>query len=152
MELTICGGEKYAGYTQSASQANHHHPAVTDMLVAVLNTCTKEELEDIDEEATSLAAAAESAERRRAIKSKIMAVGRMSRVFALLRFVHVPIIVLLSVMNYCAPVRNQKEFPSSRAFLEPLVFHMAHLHQERKKSRTRSADFMTRAYFLIKLA
>lgn len=62
---------------------------ITDMLVAVLNTCTKEELEDSDEE-TSMAtsasiAAEESAERRKVIKSKIMAVGRMSRVFALLR-------------------------------------------------------------------
>ena len=65
---------------------------VTDMLVAVLNTCTKEELEDSDEETTlasSISATAEeSAERRKAIKTKIMAVGRMSRVFALLRSVN----------------------------------------------------------------
>ncbi|KAJ6494234.1 Metallo-dependent phosphatase-like protein [Mycena sanguinolenta] len=73
---------------------------ITDMLVAVLNTCTKEELEE--EEAVEAAAAAgeatpetpsspvspsseESDARRKVIKNKIMAVGRMSRVFALLR-------------------------------------------------------------------
>lgn len=61
---------------------------VTDMLVAVLNTCTKEELDD--EEDTALTSptsvsSEESVERRKIIKNKIMAVGRMARVFALLR-------------------------------------------------------------------
>ncbi|KAJ7097133.1 Metallo-dependent phosphatase-like protein [Mycena belliarum] len=68
---------------------------ITDMLVAVLNTCTKEELED--EEGPDVPAptspttpltpisAEEAGERRQVIKSKIMAVGRMARVFALLR-------------------------------------------------------------------
>ncbi|KAF7369893.1 Serine/threonine-protein phosphatase [Mycena sanguinolenta] len=78
---------------------------ITDMLVAVLNTCTKEELEEeeaAEAEAHAAAAAAgeaspetpsspvspsseESDARRKVIKNKIMAVGRMSRVFALLR-------------------------------------------------------------------
>ncbi|PPQ88534.1 hypothetical protein CVT25_009914 [Psilocybe cyanescens] len=61
---------------------------ITDMLVAVLNTCTKEELEESDEDLAVMsptAAVAESAERRKIIKNKIMAVGRMARVFALLR-------------------------------------------------------------------
>ncbi|KAK7059729.1 Serine/threonine-protein phosphatase [Favolaschia claudopus] len=63
---------------------------ITDMLVAVLNTCTKEELED-DEDVTMIpsppspTSPTESAERRKVIKNKIMAVGRMARVFALLR-------------------------------------------------------------------
>jgi serine/threonine-protein phosphatase 2B catalytic subunit len=60
------------------------------MLVAVLNTCTKEELDEPDEDLalmTGPAAAEESAERRKIIKNKIMAVGRMARVFALLRCV-----------------------------------------------------------------
>jgi serine/threonine-protein phosphatase 2B catalytic subunit len=60
------------------------------MLVAVLNTCTKEELEEHDEELTVTApsgASFETAERRKIIKNKIMAVGRMARVFALLRYV-----------------------------------------------------------------
>jgi len=60
---------------------------ITDMLVAVLNTCTKEELEEEDEALVSPTSAAEddSAARQKAIKGKIMAVGRMARVFALLR-------------------------------------------------------------------
>ncbi|KAJ8517106.1 hypothetical protein ONZ45_g2276 [Pleurotus djamor] len=59
---------------------------ITDMLVAVLNTCTKEELEEEEEEiALPVAPQEESLERRKVIKNKIMAVGRMARVFALLR-------------------------------------------------------------------
>lgn len=58
--------------------------AVTDMLIAVLNTCTKEELEESsDEESTDGGKAA----RRKVIRNKILAVGRMSRVFSLLRYV-----------------------------------------------------------------
>lgn len=54
------------------------------MLLAMLNCCTKEELEESsDEEVASPIAD----ERRKVIKNKILAVGRMSRVFALLRFV-----------------------------------------------------------------
>jgi len=61
---------------------------VTDMLVAVLNTCSKEELEESDEEVLPQPSQLEdSAERRKVIKNKILAVGRMARVFALLRFV-----------------------------------------------------------------
>ncbi|KAJ7729937.1 Metallo-dependent phosphatase-like protein [Mycena metata] len=65
---------------------------ITDMLVAVLNTCTKEELEDEDvamptspTTPMSPTSAEESDARRKVIKNKIMAVGRMARVFALLR-------------------------------------------------------------------
>jgi len=61
---------------------------ITDMLVAVLNTCTKEELEESDDELSLVspnASSEETAERRKVIKNKIMAVGRMARVFALLR-------------------------------------------------------------------
>ncbi|KAF8217715.1 Metallo-dependent phosphatase-like protein [Mycena galopus ATCC 62051] len=65
---------------------------ITDMLVAVLNTCTKEELED-DEDVAMISSPAsptspmspDSEQRRKVIKNKIMAVGRMARVFALLR-------------------------------------------------------------------
>ena len=63
---------------------------VTDMLVAVLNTCTKEELEEHDEDIAIMSptiVSVEHAERRKIIKNKIMAVGRMARVFALLRYV-----------------------------------------------------------------
>ncbi|TRM60358.1 Metallo-dependent phosphatase-like protein [Schizophyllum amplum] len=57
---------------------------ITDMLVAVLNTCTKEELEESDEE-VPVSPTEESDARKKVIKNKIMAVGRMARVFALLR-------------------------------------------------------------------
>ncbi|RDB30394.1 Serine/threonine-protein phosphatase 2B catalytic subunit A1 [Hypsizygus marmoreus] len=62
---------------------------ITDMLVAVLNTCTKEELQESDDESTLVSpisvVSEDSVERRKVIKNKIMAVGRMARVFALLR-------------------------------------------------------------------
>ncbi|TFY59728.1 hypothetical protein EVJ58_g5604 [Rhodofomes roseus] len=66
---------------------------ITDMLLAMLNCCTKEELEEesSDEEVEEPlvspggALSEESSERRKVIKNKILAVGRMSRVFALLR-------------------------------------------------------------------
>ncbi|EGN92500.1 hypothetical protein SERLA73DRAFT_172829 [Serpula lacrymans var. lacrymans S7.3] len=59
---------------------------ITDMLVAVLNTCTKEELEESEEEVVSPVSQPEDTiERRKVIKNKILAVGRMARVFALLR-------------------------------------------------------------------
>ncbi|KAG2152680.1 Metallo-dependent phosphatase-like protein [Suillus bovinus] len=60
---------------------------ITDMLVAVLNTCSKEELEESDEEqvVSRVAHPEETVERRKIIKNKILAVGRMARVFALLR-------------------------------------------------------------------
>ncbi|KZS97166.1 Metallo-dependent phosphatase [Sistotremastrum niveocremeum HHB9708] len=62
---------------------------ITDMLVAVLNCCTKEELDESSDEEEVLpptpASLQDQAERRKVIKNKIMAVGRLSRVFALLR-------------------------------------------------------------------
>lgn len=55
------------------------------MLIAVLNTCTKEELEESsDDESVSDSDTAKAA-RRKVIRNKILAVGRMSRVFSLLR-------------------------------------------------------------------
>ena len=60
------------------------------MLLAMLGVCTKEELEESSEEevlTSPTTAAEEAAERRKVIKNKILAVGRMSRVFALLRCV-----------------------------------------------------------------
>lgn len=72
---------------------------VTDMLIAILNTCSKEELEE--ETPSSMASAPsppitghtstagmdpDSTEfKRRAIKNKILAIGRLSRVFQVLR-------------------------------------------------------------------
>ena len=53
----------------------------------MLNCCTKEELEESSDEEVlvSPAPSEDSAERRKVIKNKILAVGRMSKVFALLR-------------------------------------------------------------------
>ncbi|KAG1758030.1 Metallo-dependent phosphatase-like protein [Suillus lakei] len=60
---------------------------ITDMLVAVLNTCSKEELDELDEKnvVSPVAHPEDTAERRKVIKNKILAVGRMARVYALLR-------------------------------------------------------------------
>lgn len=61
-------------------------PSVTDMLLSLLNICTKEELEEEDDSLRKSETPEEHAERKRVIKSKILAVGRVSRVFALLRY------------------------------------------------------------------
>src|SRR5690349_18542222 len=64
---------------------------ITDMLIAILNTCSKEELED-DGRSSSIGPETppfgdpESTEaKRRAIKNRILAIGRLSRVFQVLR-------------------------------------------------------------------
>lgn len=73
------------------------------MLVAVLNTCTKEELEESDEDSliSPTSSHEETAERRRVIKNKILAVGRMARVFALLRCVSCFIKVIITQISRC---------------------------------------------------
>ncbi|KAF2208687.1 hypothetical protein CERZMDRAFT_61891 [Cercospora zeae-maydis SCOH1-5] len=71
---------------------------ITDMLIAILNTCSKEELEDetplssgpssppLIGNASTAGMDPESVEyKRRAIKNKILAIGRLSRVFQVLR-------------------------------------------------------------------
>lgn len=64
---------------------------ITDMLIAILNTCSKEELEDTTPQSEQppsppLERDTESTEaKRRAIKNKILAIGRLSRVFQVLR-------------------------------------------------------------------
>ena len=59
------------------------------MLIAILNTCSKEELEEdtpLSGGPTSPTSDVESTEaKRRAIKNKILAIGRLSRVFQVLR-------------------------------------------------------------------
>lgn len=58
------------------------------MLIAILNCCSKEELEGEGEGLEGLEPTTpedETQERRKVIKNKILAVGRMSKVFALLR-------------------------------------------------------------------
>jgi serine/threonine-protein phosphatase 2B catalytic subunit len=73
---------------------------VTDMLVAVLNTCSQEELmESSDEESVVLPPqppSPDAAERRRIVRSKILAVGRMARVFSVLRLAIFPFPLFVS--------------------------------------------------------
>lgn len=60
-----------------------------DMLIGILNTCSKEELEGETPTSPSLVSPTSSGEdteaRKRAIKNKILAIGRLSRVFTVLR-------------------------------------------------------------------
>ncbi|KAI8065262.1 serine/threonine-protein phosphatase 2B catalytic subunit A1 [Gongronella butleri] len=60
---------------------------ITDMLIATMNICTKEELADeenvLEQKVATYDEAAE--QRRMVIRNKIMAVGKMSRVFSVLR-------------------------------------------------------------------
>ncbi|KAF5857801.1 3',5'-cyclic-nucleotide phosphodiesterase (PDEase) (3':5'-CNP) [Aspergillus alliaceus] len=71
---------------------------ITDMLIAILNTCSEEELEEGDTPSTGLASPASnsllidtdptvnsSEIKRRAIRNKLLAIGRLSRVFRVLR-------------------------------------------------------------------
>ena len=63
---------------------------ITDMLIAILNTCSKEELDDTPSSAGPASPPSsidtESSEfKKRAIKNKILAIGRLSRVFQVLR-------------------------------------------------------------------
>lgn len=65
---------------------------ITDMLIAILNTCSKEELEDDTPTSATMSSDAfspvvdnDSEFKRRAIKNKILAIGRISRVFQVLR-------------------------------------------------------------------
>ena len=69
-----------------------HHPAVADMLLAILSICSQEELDtdsDDDDKAENKEekAAEEIRQRREQIRKKILAVGKMQRVFSLLRWV-----------------------------------------------------------------
>lgn len=61
---------------------------ITDMLIAILGCCSKEELEEEDQDEYIEAESPvveDKDDRRRVIRNKILAVGRMSRVFSLLR-------------------------------------------------------------------
>ncbi len=87
------------------------------MLIAILGCCSKEELEEeeVDEyiEAESIIVQ-EKDDRRRVIRNKIRAVGRMSRVFSLLRFVHFVPSSDEDTFIFLLSVRNLNGCPNSR--------------------------------------
>lgn len=71
---------------------------ITDMLVAILNTCSKEELEEDDNTPSATASPTSPSlpmdidstvdsidVKRRALRNRILAIGRLSRVFRVLR-------------------------------------------------------------------
>jgi serine/threonine-protein phosphatase 2B catalytic subunit len=70
------------------------------MLVAVLNTCSREELmESSDEEVAVVPQETpthDASERRRIVRRKILAVGRMARVFSVLRLAAFPFLLIMS--------------------------------------------------------
>jgi serine/threonine-protein phosphatase 2B catalytic subunit len=72
--------------------------AVTDMLLAILNTCSKEELAGEAEEGPE-DAEADKKERQKKIKNKIMAIGLMARTFSTLRTEREQIAELKNVMG-----------------------------------------------------
>jgi serine/threonine-protein phosphatase 2B catalytic subunit len=91
MEPSICWREEYNPFNTYTDKA-----LVTDMLISMLNICSKEELEeemadlesipDLPEEAPPKPPTPEEKEaRRQIIKNKILAIGRLSRVFSVLR-------------------------------------------------------------------
>lgn len=85
---------------------------VADMLIAILNCCSKEELEEEEEDevvAAPVSPSGEKDERRKVIRNKILAVGRMSRVFSLLRYVHIVLATLKGRTNIATFYREESE-------------------------------------------
>lgn len=88
------------------------------MLIAILSCCSKDELEEEDDdeyvEPISASPGDLKDERRKIIRNKILAVGRMSRVFSLLRSVFLFLVhpVWLTWLIYClsCSVRSQSEY------------------------------------------
>jgi hypothetical protein len=141
--------------------------SVTDMLIAILNCCTKEELEEEEETPmitpespeleqgqfyissnmtkTDWVEDEDNPERRQVIKNKILAVGRMSRVFSLLRLVS---------LNFASDRanqlgRNRNVYPNSRVCLVRISCLLVCLHLGRRVSRRQSRALMMRKLFFF---
>lgn len=96
MEFTLCWSEKCVRYPKDEISENETDllaSPVADMLLAILSICSQEELVEADSDSDGDAGAdvkstpEEIQQRRQQIKNKILAVGRMQRVFQLLRSV-----------------------------------------------------------------
>jgi len=95
------------------------------MLLAILSICSAEELEESSEEDTDAGDADEKlgdfpmspeiAARRQMIKNKILAVGRLQRVFNVLRYVHQVGILITPLMRSWARHREEAEGASELA-------------------------------------
>ena len=82
------------------------------MLIAILNTCSKEELDEASEEEPDDIEAGDgddSVERRRVIKNKILAVGKMAKVFAVLRCVVITLALIVYQVLLTLTYREEAE-------------------------------------------
>src|ERR1700761_6936287 len=102
------------------------------MLLAVLSVCSREELEDesssSDDEAeraimSEAMTPGEASARRQQIKNKILAVGRMQRMFQLLRYVPAPLQWTSSSSRKWHLVRRQRTRQSSALELPGWIAH-----------------------------
>ena len=84
----------------------YFYDPVTEMLLAILSICSQEELVDSDAEsdAAETAGTAEDLAARQIIKNKILAVGRMQKVFQLLRYVF--FFVYLYFIVFCLSIAD----------------------------------------------
>ena len=96
MEFTICWCKEYVSQAPPHFSLTGSRYPVAEMLLAILSVCSEEELTETsdseDEEDTKIIADAATTpaqieQRRQQIKNKILAVGKMQRVFTLLRSV-----------------------------------------------------------------
>ena len=100
MEFAVCWSQKYAPESSGslARALTGSNLIVAEMLLAILSTCSAEELESSSDESTDVSdeeynklgempMSPEISARRQMIKNKILAVGRLQRVFNVLRCV-----------------------------------------------------------------
>jgi hypothetical protein len=125
--------------------------AVTDMLAAVLNICTQEELKEGSggsAAASTAPADRDLAERRKVIKNKILAVGRMAHIFSLLRCVccAFPGQTLSRSRYIWITARSRNAYQSSRVSLARPGCRMERLHLAPRASRTLSRPSTTRTH------
>ena len=148
MESTIRGRKECVQFAPLSLFNAECDSLVTDMLIAILNTCSKEELDEAteeDPEDIDAEEAGDSTERRRVIKNKILAVGKMAKVFAVLRCVTVTLTqTVYLILLTLSTGRRQNEYPNSRIYPPRTTCHMAHWCLGRKVSRMQSRTSMMR--------